>query len=86
MRENNWELALDSSAGMGQMYSSSDGITYLSRWEFGMGISADGSVVTDWIGQKECKFLPANEVVNQIAIYEAMRMAFEGLPEQNSGY
>jgi hypothetical protein len=41
MRENNWELALDASAGIGQMYAAEAGQAYLSYWQFGVGILHD---------------------------------------------
>jgi len=45
MRENNWEYALDSSAGMGNFYAAESGSAYLSFWEKGIGNASDGSVV-----------------------------------------
>jgi len=52
MRPNNWEYALDSSAGFGQFYAADSGACHLSRWEFGLGISADGSRVEGWYAQR----------------------------------
>jgi len=46
MRENNWEYALDCSAGNGNYYAADRGEAYLSYWEKGLGISWDGSNVT----------------------------------------
>ena len=48
MRENNWEYALDCSAGNGNYYAADRGEAYLSYWEKGLGISWDGSDVPEW--------------------------------------
>jgi len=45
MRENNWEYALDASASMGNVYASERGDSYLSYWEYGIGIQHDKSEV-----------------------------------------
>lgn len=42
MRENNWEYALDCSAGMGNHYAAHEGKAYLSYWEMGFGNFAQG--------------------------------------------
>ena len=39
LRENNWEYALDCSAGMGNLYAADAGEAYLSFWETGIGIN-----------------------------------------------
>ena len=77
MRDNNWEFALDGSAGMGQIYAASSGIVYLSRWEFGMGISADGSQVAEWIHERDCLADRAYSVAAQIGIHEMFRLALD---------
>ena len=41
MRDNNWEYAKDASAGMGQVYAAEAGTSYLSYWQFGLGILHD---------------------------------------------
>ncbi len=51
-RENNWEYALDCSAGMGNVYAAEAGEASLSYWEFGLGISRDGTVIPEWHGQR----------------------------------
>ena len=43
MRENNWEYALDNSVGMGHAYAAERGESYLSFWEYGIGIFSDGT-------------------------------------------
>jgi hypothetical protein len=68
MRPNNWEYALDCSAGMGNVYSSNEGVPYLSRWEFGLGVSSDGSDVEPWIEQTGLEAIGTNHLVMQIAI------------------
>jgi hypothetical protein len=68
MRPSNWEYALDCSAGMGNVYASDNGVPYLSRWEFGLGVSSDGSDVEPWIDQRGLEAIGTNHLVMQIAI------------------
>ena len=68
MRPSNWEYALDCSAGMGNVYASDNGVPYLSRWEFGLGVSSDGSDVEPWIDQRGLEAIGTNHLVKQIAI------------------
>lgn len=51
MRENNWEYALDASAGMGNTYAAEAGEAYLSYWKKGLGISWDDSELPEWRAQ-----------------------------------
>ena len=53
MRENNWEFACDSAAGMGNMYAYEQGAAHLSFWEKGLGKLPDGEILPDWFGQKD---------------------------------
>jgi hypothetical protein len=48
MREDNWEYALDSSAGFRNYYASDRGEAYLSFWEKGIGILQDGTEEPEW--------------------------------------
>lgn len=48
MRENNWEYALDCSAGMGNWYAADRGEAHLSSWEFGIGRMRNGSIDSRW--------------------------------------
>jgi hypothetical protein len=52
MRENNWQYALDCSAGNGNYYAADRGEAYLSYWKYGLGISSDGSEIPGWHAQK----------------------------------
>ncbi|UPG74711.1 hypothetical protein MVG78_19875 (plasmid) [Roseomonas gilardii subsp. gilardii] len=52
MRPNNWEYARDQSAGIGQAYAADEGITYISYWEHGLGLSHNGSIVEIWHEQR----------------------------------
>lgn len=68
MRENNWELALDSSAGMGNIYASERGEAYLSFWEKGLGKSSDGKILPDWFDQKNSIVRPPVQVATEIGV------------------
>ncbi len=68
MRENNWEFACDSAAGMGNNYAYERGEAYLSFWEKGLGKSSDGKILPDWFEQKNLNVrLPAH-VATEIGI------------------
>jgi hypothetical protein len=71
LRPNNWEYTLDASAGMGQAYAARDGETYLSYWEFGIGVSADGETLPDWRRHRSAVPWPASLVAAQIAVHAA---------------
>lgn len=69
MRENNWEYALDSSAGNGNYYAAASGESYLSYWEKGLGISSDGSDVPVWRGQQNLVARPIARVVTELGVH-----------------
>lgn len=52
MRENNWEYALDCSAGNGNFYAFERGEAYLSYWEHGVGLMADRSIDHHWFAMR----------------------------------
>jgi|GEM_PF-1350124 hypothetical protein len=70
MRPDNWEYALDCSAGNGNFYAADRGASYLSRWEFGLGISSDGSKVEHWYGQRGKQGQEPRFVATQIEVYQ----------------
>ncbi len=72
MRANNWEYALDCSAGNGNHYAADRGEAYLSFWEKGLGISWDGSDVSVWRKQINLVARPAARVVTELGVYYAM--------------
>lgn len=69
MRANNWEFALDQSALMGQAYAAQEGVTYLSFWEHGLGISDDGSHVEAWYAQRTLNPRPIRHVVAELEAF-----------------
>lgn len=69
MRPNNWEYALDQSAGMGQAYAAHEGITYLSLWEHGLGVSNDGRQVEEWHAQRTLTPRPPREVAAELRAF-----------------
>ena len=74
LRENNWEYALDCSAGTGNLYAASAGAAYLSYWESGLGIQRDGSERPGWRDQLRLPRRPSNQVAIEIGthyMYEA---------------
>ncbi len=72
MRENNWEYALDCSAGNGNRYASERGEAYLSYWEKGLGVSWDGTEVPEWRKQMNLVTRPAVQVVVELAVHHSL--------------
>ena len=72
MRENNWECALDCSAGNGNHYAADRGEAYLSYCEKGLGISWDGSDVPEWRKQLNLVARPAARVVAELGVYHTL--------------
>lgn len=72
MRENNWEYALDCSAGRGNYYAADRGEAYLSCWEKGLGISWDDSEVHEWRKQLDLIPRPAIRVVTELGVYYSL--------------
>jgi len=69
MRENNWEYALDSSAGNGNFYAADRGEAYLSYWEKGLGISWDGAELPEWRAQISLSPRPPALLATELGVY-----------------
>jgi hypothetical protein len=67
-RSNNWEYALDCSAGIGNVHASRQGESYLSHWEFGLGLGNDKTLLDNWYSQRAGKPIPPNVFAKQILI------------------
>jgi hypothetical protein len=78
MRENNWEYALDSSAGMGSVYADYRGESYLSRWKFGLGVWATGEKIGVWYDQREVEPIPARLLVGALGTYYSVGYSEQG--------
>ena len=68
MRANNWEYALDCSAGSGNFYAAERGEAYLSYWQNGIGNIADGSQDLHWLAMKDLTSWPASLTVAELGI------------------
>jgi ADP-ribosylglycohydrolase len=66
MRETNWEYALDSASGMGQVYADQQGEPYLSYWKNGLGIGSDGQEIPEWHKQRNLRARPAEVVAKEL--------------------
>jgi hypothetical protein len=70
MRPNNWEYALDqASHPMSAYYACEAGQSYLSLWEYGLGIKADGNLVEPFSDQRTLRSLKTILGVTQIGVY-----------------
>ena len=72
MRENNWEYALDCSAGTGNAYAADAGQAYLSYWERGLGMDQDGAELTEWREQASRAVRPIARVVAELGVHDAL--------------
>ena len=72
MHENNWEYALDCSAGNGNHYAADRGEAYLSYWEKGLGVSWDGTDLPEWRKQQALVARPTARVVTELSVYQAL--------------
>lgn len=69
MRKNNWEYALDNSATMGNAYASERGESYLSYWQYGIGLDSSKNPIPDWIDMQSLKPIPPNLTATQLGIW-----------------
>ena len=69
MRKNNWEYALDCSAGMGNFYASERGEAYLSYWGNGLGLVSDGTQDAHWLAMQDLPSRPASMVMTELGVY-----------------
>lgn len=68
MRPNNWEYALDCSAGSGNFYAAERGEAYLSYWQSGIGNIADGSQDLHWFAMRYLTSRAASVTVAELGI------------------
>jgi len=68
MRPNNWEYARDQSASIGNAYAAERNDAYLSYWEFGLGISYNGSIVQEWHSQRDPKPIEGKYIAMQLQL------------------
>jgi hypothetical protein len=71
MRADNWEYALDHSAGFRQMYAAERGEAYLSLWENGLGIAHDGEVLADWFAQRALAPRRPAQIAIELGVHHA---------------
>ena len=83
MRENNWEYALDCSAGNGNYYAADRGEAYLSYWEKGLGISWDGTEVPEWRTQLSLVARPAAQAVVDLGVHHSLSEDSELEPDDD---
>jgi len=69
MRENNWEYALDCSAGNGNFYAYMRGEAYLSYWANGIGLVSDGTQDANWLAVKELPNRSPPLAVTELGVY-----------------
>lgn len=70
MRENNWEYALDCSAGNGNIYSMLNGQPYLSYWKDGLGISHDGAIDHEWYSKRELQIISPSQTLIELTVHQ----------------
>jgi hypothetical protein len=74
MRENNWEYALDASAGMAQAYAAEEGSAYFSYWQRGIGTFHDGKTSAIFRAHRNLAARRSAEVAIELGLhYELSR-------------
>jgi hypothetical protein len=68
MRPNNWEHALDCSASRGNAYAADRGESYLSYWEYGLGLNFSKEVIEPWLSQRELVPIALNLTAIQLGV------------------
>lgn len=71
MRENNWEYALDCSAGSGNFYAAERGEAHLSYWQRGIGNVADGTQDQHWLVMNDLTSRTASVTVAELGVNTA---------------
>lgn len=79
MRENNWEYALDCSAGTGNFYAAERGEAYLSHWLQGLG-ERRGEAFPHWTAQLGRVPRPAGRVVAELGVHFMLTADDSGEP------
>lgn len=75
MRENNWEYALDCSAGNGNFYAYMRGEAYLSYWENGIGLVSDGTQNMQWLAMRKLRSRPPADVLAELETWDHLSPA-----------
>lgn len=73
MRENNWEYALDCSAGSGNWYVFERGEAHLSYWESGIGHKRDGSEDLPWFRQRDLSSREPAKVAMELGVHYSLQ-------------
>lgn len=79
-RPNNWEYALDASAGRGQVYAAHEHRGYLSYWEFGLGRISNGATSEVYCAQRGLSHRPFPRAAAEIATYARLEGLGDKLP------
>ena len=69
MRPDNWEYLGDNACGASQLYAATDGLSYRSLWEYGLGITAKQEPDPHWHQQRNFKPLPASMLATSQGLY-----------------
>ena len=77
MRKDNWEYALDASAGNGQFYAADAGRPYLSYWQYGLGIFNDGGESPEFRPQANSQPRNVGSVVQEIGLFYSLAPEYE---------
>ena len=72
MRENNWQYALDCSAGTGNAYADQRGEAYLSYWQYGVGLTRDGQAIAGWHEQRALHLRPITHVIAELGVHSVL--------------
>ncbi|MFT6910230.1 MAG: ADP-ribosylglycohydrolase, partial [Oleiphilaceae bacterium] len=68
--QNKLKYAAHRSGGIGQQYAADAGTSYLSYWQYGLGVSNDGTLVPPWHEQTGLRVVPHMHIGTQLQVHE----------------
>ncbi len=78
LRDNQWEYAKDASCSMGQVYAAEAGSSYLSFWQYGLGILHDRSESPVFLPQRVLYRRRPAEVATELGIHYQLTLPSDG--------
>jgi uncharacterized protein YqiB (DUF1249 family) len=78
LRDNHWEYAKNASCSMGQVYAAEAGDSYLSWWQYGLGILHDCTASPVFYRQRTLTQRRPAEVATELGIYYQLALTSDG--------
>jgi hypothetical protein len=72
IRKNNWEYALDRSAGMSNVHRNQRDEACLSNQQHGVGFARDGTAITRWYEKRALRPRPISHVIAELGVHSVL--------------